>query len=160
MQGFGLVIALGASERALRRSDDIEREEIPMTREEMLQVVDALYAATGAGDFDAAEALLTEDFVVSEADSLPMAGVYRGKTALRDLYVRVMGMMDVAGLQRGMTTTGSNVAVCHVTFQFADASLKDAELLELFYFRDGKVCEIKPYYFDPAPVVAACAAKA
>lgn len=130
-----------------------------MTREEMLMVVDQLYAATSVGDFDAAEAFLTDDFVVSEADSLPMAGVYRGKTALRDLYVRVMGMMDIAGLERGETMTGDNFAVCHVTFQFVDPTLKEAELLELFRFRDGKVSEIKPYYFDPAPVVAACAAK-
>lgn len=130
-----------------------------MTRDEMLKIVDDLYAATGVGNFDAAEALLTDDFFVTEADCLPMAGVYSGKTALRDLFTRVMGMMDVAGLARGETTTGGDYAVCHVTFQFQDPSLKPAELLELFRFRDGKVCEIKPYYFDPAPIIAACAAK-
>lgn len=130
-----------------------------MTREDMLKIVDDLYAATGVGDFDKAETLLTDDFFVSEADCLPMAGVYSGKTALRELFTRVMGMMDVAGLARGETTTGGDFAICQVAFQFQDPSLKPAELLELFRFRDGKVCEIKPYYFDPAPIVAACAAK-
>lgn len=131
-----------------------------LTRPDMLKIVDDLYAATDVGDFDTAATMLTDDFIVSEANSLPMAGVYRGKNALKDLYVTVMGMMDVAGLERGETTTGGEYAVCHVTFRFADPSLKPAELLELFRFRDGKVCEIKPYYFDPAPIVAACAAKA
>lgn len=130
-----------------------------MTREEMLTIVDALYAATGVGDFDTAETLLTDDFFITEADTLPMKGTYRGKTALRDLYTQVMGMMDVAGLTRGVTMTGGDFAVCQVTFQFQDTSLQEGELLELFRFRDGKVCEIRPYYFDPTTIVAACAAK-
>lgn len=130
-----------------------------MTHDEKVALVDALYAATGIGDFDAAEKLLTDDFIVSEADSLPMMGVYKGRQALRELYSKVMAMMDVAGLDRGETATGSDFAVCRVTFQFQDSALAPAELLELFRFRDGKVCEIKPYYFDPAPIVAACAAK-
>lgn len=131
-----------------------------MTHEEKVALVDALYAATGVGDFDAAANMLTDDFIVSEADSLPMMGVYKGRNALRELYSKVMGMMDVAGLERGETATGSDFAVCRVTFQFQDPALQPAELLELFRFRDGKVCEIKPYYFDPAPIVAACKAKA
>jgi ketosteroid isomerase-like protein len=131
-----------------------------MNREEMVAFVDKLYAVSDVGDFDAAEAMMTDDFFIEEADSLPMAGRYAGKTALRELYTRVMGMMDVAGLERSFICTADDEAVCHVTFRFADPSLKPAELLELFRFRDGKVCEIRPYYFDPAPIVAACAAKA
>lgn len=130
-----------------------------MTRDEILTIIDSLYAATAVGDFDAAEALLTDDFFITEADSLPMKGTYRGKTALRDLFTQVMGMMDVAGLKRGETTTGGDFAICQVWFQFQDPSLAEGELLELFRFRDGKVCEIRPYYFDAAPIVAACAAK-
>jgi hypothetical protein len=30
----------------------------------------------------------------------------------------------------------------------------------MFRFRDGKCCEIKPFYFDPAPVLAAAKRKA
>ena len=40
----------------------------------------------GAGDFDTAETMLTDDFFIIEAEGLPMAGEFRGKTALRDLY--------------------------------------------------------------------------
>jgi ketosteroid isomerase-like protein len=136
-----------------------EDHDMALTREEMLKIVDNLYAATSMGDFDAAEALLTDDFFITEADSLPMAGVYRGKTALRDLFTQVMGMMDVAGLARGETTTGGDFAVCHVTFQFQDTTLQPAELLELFRFKGGKICEIRPYYFDPSQIVEACKAK-
>ncbi len=131
-----------------------------LTHDQKVQIVDDLYAATGSGDFDKAAQVLTDDFFITEADGLPMAGIYRGKNALRDLFTMVMGMMDVAGLERKETTTGGDIAVCHVTFRFADPDLQPAELLELFRFRGNQVCEIKPYYFDPGTIVAACDAKA
>jgi len=130
-----------------------------MTPQQIEQYIDDLYAATGVGDWDKAASMLTDDFFVTEADTLPMAGTYRGPNALRDLFMKVMGMMDVAGLDRVQTTVGGDYAVTILAFRFADPTLAPAELCELFRFRDGKVCEIRPYYFDPAPIIAACAAK-
>jgi ketosteroid isomerase-like protein len=130
-----------------------------MTAEQMIQFVDDLYTATGAGDWDKAAAMLTDDFFITEADTLPMAGVYRGKNALRDLFTQVMGMMNVAGLDRVQTTAGGDYAVTILSFRFADPALAPAELCEMFRFRDGKCCEIRPFYFDPGQVVAACKAK-
>jgi ketosteroid isomerase-like protein len=130
-----------------------------MSHEQVLQLVDDLYAATDVGDFDKAEEHLTDDFFITEADPLPFAGVYKGRTALRDLYTRVMAMMDVAGLNRVQTTSGGDYAVTILSFEFADPTLAPAQLCELFRFRDGKVCEIRPYYFDPAAIIAACNAK-
>jgi ketosteroid isomerase-like protein len=131
-----------------------------MSHEQVLQLVDDLYAATGVGDFDKAEEYLTDDFFVTEAEPLPFAGVYKGRTALRQLFTKVMGMMDVAALNRVQTTSGGDYAVTILSFEFVDPALAPAHLCELFRFRDGKVCEIRPYYFDPAPIVAACEAKA
>ena len=130
-----------------------------MTPQEIEQFVDDLYAATGVADWDTAAAMLTDDFVVTEAPGLPMAGEYRGKNALRDLYIDVMGMLDVAGLDRIQTTVGGDYAVTILEMRFADEALAPAQLCELFRFRDGKCCEIRPYYFDPEPVRAAAAAK-
>lgn len=130
-----------------------------MSASDMLQFVDDLYAASGAGDWDTAASMLTEDFFITEADGLPMAGVYRGRNALRDLYSKVMAMMDVAALDRVQTTVGGDIAVAVLAFRFADPALAPAELCELFRFRDRKCCEIKPYYFDPETIVAACRAK-
>jgi hypothetical protein len=140
---------------------DLQEEEFEMglTAAEIKQIVDTLYASSGAGDFDTAEALFTDDFFITEAEGLPFAGLYKGKTALRDLFTKVMGLMDVAALERSFLAVSENEAVCHVTFRFTDPCLEPAELLELFRFRGNKVCEIKPYYFDPAPIAAACVAK-
>jgi hypothetical protein len=130
-----------------------------MSSEEMIRFVDDLYAATGAGDWEKAASMLTDDFFVTEADNLPMAGVYRGKDALKDLFVTVMGKVDVAALDRVLTTTGGDYAITILSMRFADPALEPAELLELFRFRDGKCCEIKPYYFDATKFAAAAQAK-
>ena len=131
-----------------------------LTPAEMHRIVDDLYAATGQGDFATAASMLTDDFFITEADGLPMAGIYRGKNALRDLFVHVMGIVDVASLDRHAMTTGDDMAIVHLSFTFADPALKPAELCEMFRFRGQKVCEIRPYYFDPATMTAAVAAKA
>lgn len=131
-----------------------------MTHEDMIAFVEELYAATGVGDWEKAAAMLTDDFFITEAEGLPMAGVYRGKYALRDLFIKVMGMLDVAALDRVQTTAGGDCAVTVLTMRFADPATPPAELCELFRFRDGKCCEIKPYYFDPQAIAAAARAKA
>lgn len=130
-----------------------------MTEQQIVQFVDDLYDATGVGDWDRAASMLTEDFFITEADCLPMAGIYRGRNALRDLFEKVMGMMDVAALDRVKTTVGGDYAVCILSFRFADPALPPAELCELFHFRGDKLCEIRPYYFDPQTIIAACEAK-
>jgi SnoaL-like domain len=130
-----------------------------MTAQQIEQYVDDLYAATGAGDWEAAANMLTDDFIVTEADPLPMAGVYRGRNALKELYQAVMKIVDVTGFDRIQTTVGGDYAVCILSIQFADPALAPAELCELFRFRDGRCCEIKPYYFDPAQFIAAAEAK-
>ena len=50
-----------------------------MTPDQMIQFVDDLYAASGAGDFETAATMVTDDFFITEADCMPMAGTYRGR---------------------------------------------------------------------------------
>lgn len=130
-----------------------------MSPQEVEQLVEDLYAATAVGDWDKTASMLTEDFFVTEAPGLPMEGIYRGQDALKQLFVKVMEMLDVAALDRVQTTTGGDFAITILTMRFADPELEPVDLCEMFRFRDGKVCEIKPYYFDPAPVIAAAGAK-
>lgn len=118
-----------------------------------LATVAALYAATSSGNWAAAEGYLTDDFFVTEADVLPFAGVYRGRGALKELYTKVMGMMDVAGLETTGKTAGGDLVIYRLEFVLANGAR--AELTELFRLRGDKVCEIRPFYFDPTVVVEA-----
>jgi hypothetical protein len=130
-----------------------------LSREETVAFVDRLYAVCAAGNWDAVADMLTDDFVAHEADGLPMAGEYRGRGGLKELYAKVMGMVDVVALDRAALPVGEDCAIAVLTMRFADPALKPAELCEMMRFRDGKCCEIKPYYFEPAPFLAACEAK-
>jgi len=128
-----------------------------MTDDEKLAIVAELYASTGAGDFDTAERLLTDDFFIIEAEGLPMAGEYRGKTALRGLYAHVFGTLKVADLEPEGMSVGGDYVVNLISFRFENPDLASAQLAEVFRFRGDKVCEIRPYYFDPRPIVDAWA---
>ena len=128
-----------------------------MTDDEKLAIVAELYASTGAGDFDTAERLLTDDFFIIEAEGLPMAGEYRGKTALRGLYAHVFGTLKVANLEPEGMSVGGDYVVNLISFRFENPDLASAQLAEVFRFRGDKVCEIRPYYFDPKPIVDAWA---
>lgn len=128
-----------------------------MTDDEKLAIVNTLYASTGAGDFDTAEMLLTDDFFIIEAEGLPMAGEYRGKTALRGLYAHVFGTLKVADLEPEGMSVGGDYVVNLISFRFENPDLASAQLAEVFRFRGDKVCEIRPYYFDPKPIVDAWA---
>ena len=128
-----------------------------MTDDEKLAIVAELYASTGAGDFDTAESLLTDDFFIIEAEGLPMAGEYRGKTALRGLYAHVFGTLKVADLEPEGMSVGGDYVVNLISFRFENPVLASAQLAEVFRFRGDKVCEIRPYYFDPKPIVDAWA---
>jgi ketosteroid isomerase-like protein len=127
---------------------------------EIQKFVEHLYELTGTGNWSEVEKFLTEDFFVTEAATLPYAGVYRGKGALKELYTKVMSMMDVADLKIHETTVGHDYAVTLLDMVFAGSPPVSAPLAEMFRFRDGKVCEIRPYYFDTTPIVKACEAKA
>ncbi|MDG1013236.1 MAG: nuclear transport factor 2 family protein [Luminiphilus sp.] len=125
-----------------------------MTNDEKVAIVNRLYDSSAVGDFDTCETMLTDDFFIVEAEDTPMAGTFTGITALRDLYAQVFGMIEVTNVVRTEITSGGDYVVTILHFEFADG-LEPAHLCELFRFRDGKVCEIRPYYFDAAPLRAA-----
>lgn len=126
------------------------------TQETQVELVRALFAATGSGDWSRAESLLTDDFFVTEAPTNPFAGVYRGKRALQELYARVIAASGVTGLEIKQLTVGGDVVVALVEMSFSGIPER-VSLAEVFRFRDGKVCEIKPHYFDSQPLAAAVA---
>lgn len=131
-----------------------------MSSEQMVAVVNELYAECAVGNWDRVAELVTDDLEIVEAKGLPMEGTYRGKTALQELFVKVFGMLDISGVDLLDMCTGKDHVVALARMNFADPDVPSAELAEAFRFRDGKVCSIVPYYFDQAPVRAAADAKA
>lgn len=125
------------------------------TQEERnLAVAAALYVATGSGDWAAAERMLSDDLVITEADTLPFGGTYRGRGALRELYDKVIPMLGNAEIAvKGITAGGEYVVY---VLELVPPGGTPIPLVELFRFdADGKVVEIRPYYFNSDAVKAA-----
>lgn len=124
-----------------------------------LKAVQALFAATACGNWATAESMLTEDFFITESETTPFAGVYRGRRALQDLYAQVIMATGITNLEIKQLTAGGELVVAIVEMTLGGPPEARVSLAEVFRFRDGKVCEIKPHYFDSQPLAAAVAAR-
>lgn len=120
-----------------------------------VEVVQTLYDRCAVADWPAAAAHLTEDFFVTESPELPFAGTYHGREALQRLYQIVFGMLDVASLDIRDIAVGKDHAVVILDMVLAGPEPTKVALAEVFRFRGDKVCEIRPHYFDTAPIIAA-----
>ena len=119
------------------------------------QIVEALYAASGRGDWATAETYLTEDFFITEATTTPMPGRYDGPGALRTLYEKVFGLLDVAKLEFIDMAVGDTHVVCLLDMILAGEPPVRLPIAEVFRMRGDKVCEIRPHYFDTAALASA-----
>ncbi len=131
-----------------------------MTPEERLEHVKKHYALNVARDYAAAERLLTDDFFVTVPPPMPFAGTYRGKGAMRELIQIVTAAAEVIEMKVGGMTVGDDCAVVLVEFNLAGSGGQPFHVAELLRFRENQICEVRPYYFDPAPMLAAAKARA
>ena len=121
-------------------------------------LVQRLYQLSGAGDWDAVAELLTDDFAILEAESLPYAGTYTGKGALQELYGKVFAFWEDAALETGDICVGDDHVVVMVTV--TATSRHNGErlrmpLTEVFHLRGDRISGITPYYFDTASIARA-----
>jgi ketosteroid isomerase-like protein len=119
----------------------------------------ALYAATGRGDWATAAALMTDDILITEAATLPFAGVYRGVQGMRDLFATVQSTMGVVGIEKRQVTAGGEWVVVLLDLLLAGTPPVRVPIAEAFRLQAGKVCEILPYYFDTSLVAKAVEAR-
>ena len=126
-----------------------------MTPEEQLELVKKHYELNTAGARAAAEELLTDDFFISIPSYMPFGGVYRGKGAFRELIPMVAETVGLAGIKLVETTVGGDYAVEIVEFTLAGEAELPVQATEVIRFRGNQICEIRTYYFDPSPMVAA-----
>ena len=126
-----------------------------MRQEEQLDVIRKHYSLNGAGDYDAAAELVTDDFVISIPSYMPFGGCYHGKGAFRELIPRVQKAVAIASIKPISTTLGPDCAVEIVEFTFAGDAKARTEVAEFIRFRGNQICEIRPYYNDPHPFIEA-----
>jgi len=115
-----------------------------------IEKVQAMFDAMAVGDFEQMKSYLHPDVVVTEADCLPYAGVYRGPDAYIQLVHTVVSTWD--DLQLSVNAMAESGDMVMVVSEFAGKNKAgvafNMPMTEVFYFTDGKISEVRPYYFD------------
>lgn len=125
---------------------------------EIRTLIQGLYDLTAQGKWDEAEARLTDDFEIIEAESLPYSGEWKGKDALKRLYTLVFEFWENPSLDIHDITVSENHAIglltIHATSRHNGERLA-MKVAEVFHLRDNKISGITPYYFDTLAIVKA-----
>lgn len=125
------------------------------------QAVRQIHQVLTGGDLAAAWTVLSKlfdpDVVVYEPASLPNGGVYHG----RDEFLTMMGAfmaeyVDVARIQLHTIVADGDQVVIRWRYPWRPSPADeyvDVEVSEWMVFRDGKIIEAKPFYWDTAQLV-------
>ncbi len=112
--------------------------------------IEAMFAALAAGDIEKMKSYLHPDVVVTEADCLPYAGVYRGPDAYMELVNKLFEAWDDVDVSvKAMVEEGDIViSISELSGKNKAGVAFTMPMAEVFYFTDGKLSEVRPYYYD------------
>lgn len=122
-----------------------------MSNTKLIEIVNQMYGALPAMDWDTYQSHMHADFCVVEADSLPYAGTYRGMDGFQQLVGIVFGMFsDFIPTITDMAVSDNRVMVwVDMTMTGAKSGKTiNTPMIEVFSFEGDKVREIRPFYFD------------
>jgi ketosteroid isomerase-like protein len=115
------------------------------------KLVGDLFAAAGGGDWAKVATLITTDFKFIESPCLPVGGTYHGIREYEAFFTSVRegaGTIDADFIS--MTSSETHV-VALLVLHFKDHGVS-TPIAETFRVRDGRICEIMPYFFNPDEV--------
>jgi len=119
-----------------------------MSPREMLQ---AVYGAAGAQDWQRVESLLHPEFVLYEAECLPFGGEWKGKDALQRCAAAMYGTWASASVDIHDITGGDSHAVTVLTLTMTSKRTGETfsqTVNECGSFEDGLLKALRIHYFD------------
>ena len=129
-----------------------------------LALVRRLYENARIGDWEAVAASMSDDLVIHEAPALPYGGEWKGRHALRDLYTAVVSHFDEPVIEQDALTSdggGNVVALVRLTTTSRHSGERVTHCIaEVNRVEQGRVVEMRIFYFDEALVLAELAAPA
>ncbi len=127
------------------------------TAKRPVDVVNAMYAAANRGDMAGVTDAYAEDVVIEEAASLPFGGVYHGHDGFKAFIDAFTGSWehfsnaDLQVLDAGDTVIG----LSRLQARSKRGVDVDVPLAEFFRVKDGRIVELKPFYFDGEAITRA-----
>lgn len=117
-----------------------------------ISMVEAAYQGRFDADDDTTFAkILHDDIVMEQPKSLPFGGVFHGKEAVLDCLASVRGCWSKSSFKLERLTSGDNLlmAYCHMLIASDQTGISyGGPFVELLRFADGKIIEMRPFYFD------------
>lgn len=115
----------------------------------------------GVANFDTLAPYFARDVVLHQAAALPYGGIWRGHDGMEQFFVAMaetwaaFEMVD----QQFLSTSGIAVVLTRVHARArATGQELDFAILQTIRVVDGRISEVRPFYWDTAAIAAACAA--
>jgi len=112
------------------------------------ELVLAQYESIRSKDLDAFMSRCAEDIVLLEANSMPVAGEYRGQAQVRELMAGLIEFFDTSRLHPVRMVGDGEYVVAMLVFHVGPPVGYEVVITEWWHIRDGKVAEIRPFYWD------------
>jgi ketosteroid isomerase-like protein len=122
-----------------------------MRKVSKIDITKKLYASAVAGNWEEFEACVHADFSIRESSALPFGGSYKGVEGFRKLVRTVFTHFQRLRAEPGHYMEGDDYVAAIVSLSGTGKKTGkefDTTVAELFRFKDGKVIEILPYYWD------------
>jgi uncharacterized protein len=114
----------------------------------------------GAASFSTLEPFFAPDVELRQADSLPYGGNWRGHAGLERFFLAMSATWDRFEIveQTILSDTDPLVALNHIHAR-SRATGRELEfpILQTITVTDGRITEVRPFYWDTAAITAACA---
>ena len=122
--------------------------------EESRRVVLAMYAAAAKSDVQGLMSFMHEDIVVHEPPFLPYGGVQKGVTGFQNIFVGISPYADPMKMKLDHMVADGERVFCVITIPDKKTG-KHLMLAEESLVRDGKIVEIRVFYFDAGSMLGA-----
>ena len=119
--------------------------------EQNRDVIRRLYAASNAGDNDTIDSLITDDVVLVQSGGHAVPGTWNGKPAMMQAMAEVFAALHNTGVDVHEIVADGPTRVIGLVDALGtdtDGNPYAMPIAETFKVRDGKVVEIRPFYWD------------
>ncbi|MDT5322977.1 MAG: uncharacterized protein QOF25_129 [Mycobacterium sp.] len=136
---------------------------------ETASVLRAMYAAEddylaaggpGTANFDTLAPFFAPDVVLHQADALPYGGVWRGHDGMEQFFLTMSQTWVAFEMveQEFLSTSETAVVLTRVHARARSTGQElDFPILQTVRVVNGQIAEVRPFYWDTAAIVAACA---
>ncbi len=131
-------------------------------------VLKSMYAAEGeylaaggpgTASFDTLAPFFSPEVELHQADALPYGGIWRGHDGMERFFLVMSQAWEVFDMvdQEFLATTGTGVVLTHVHARArATGHELDFPILQTIRVEDGRIVEVRPFYWDTAAIATAC----